>query len=191
MSIRESEGAKFMQEHIMRDKVESIRGIKIYSISLTLTADDRNQEIEKFYQIGNCRFSSGEALLIWIKLSIMQHTIMNNESKQFRDIFQNRKMFLNAHGGVIASFKYWYISFFPCSREVLLSQDQIKYMTKNRKRNSRTAFYDEARHIIKSDRFRRFSLLMALRTSASETGGRDRNSGKCESRGRSIELQLL
>jgi hypothetical protein len=33
-----------MQEHIVRDKVESIRKIKIYSLSLTLTADNRGQE---------------------------------------------------------------------------------------------------------------------------------------------------
>jgi hypothetical protein len=58
-----------MQEHIVRNKVESIRKIKIYSISLTLTADNRGQEVEKCHQVGNCRFSSGEAVLIWIKLA--------------------------------------------------------------------------------------------------------------------------
>jgi hypothetical protein len=36
-----------------------------------------------------------------------------------------------------------------------------------------------------------FSLLMALQTSASETGKRDRNSEECDRRGRSIEQQLL
>jgi hypothetical protein len=48
----------------MRDKVENIRKIKIYSVSLTLTADNRGQEVKKCHQVGNCRFSSGEAMLI-------------------------------------------------------------------------------------------------------------------------------
>jgi hypothetical protein len=39
--------------------------------------------------------------------------------------------------------------------------------------------------------FEGFSLLMALQTSASETGASDRNSENCESHGRSIEQQLL
>jgi hypothetical protein len=39
--------------------------------------------------------------------------------------------------------------------------------------------------------FEGYSLLMALQTSASETGARDRNSEHCERRGRSIEEQLL
>jgi hypothetical protein len=43
-----------MQEHIMRDKVKNIRKIKIYSVSLTLTADNRSQEVEKCHQIGKC-----------------------------------------------------------------------------------------------------------------------------------------
>jgi hypothetical protein len=60
-----------MQEHIMRDKVEHIRKIKLYSISLTLTADNRRQEVEKCHEVGNSRFSSGEAMVIWIKFSIM------------------------------------------------------------------------------------------------------------------------
>jgi hypothetical protein len=36
-----------------------------------------------------------------------------------------------------------------------------------------------------------FSLLLALQTSASETGATDRNSEHCERRGKSIEEQLL
>jgi hypothetical protein len=43
-----------MQEHIMRQKVKSIRKIKLYSISLTLTTDNRGQAVEKCHQIGNC-----------------------------------------------------------------------------------------------------------------------------------------
>jgi hypothetical protein len=53
-----------MQEHIVRDKVESIRKIKTHSISLTLTADNRSEEIEKCHQIGNFKISSGKAMLI-------------------------------------------------------------------------------------------------------------------------------
>jgi hypothetical protein len=69
-----------MQEHIMREKAESIRTIKIYSISLTLTADNRSQVVEKCHQIGNCRFSSGEAMLISIKFSTMRNMIMNSNN---------------------------------------------------------------------------------------------------------------
>jgi hypothetical protein len=75
-----------MQEHIVRDKLESIRKIKIYSVSLTLAADNRSQEVEKCHQVGNCRFSSGEAMLIWIKFSTMWSMFMNNEFKQFREV---------------------------------------------------------------------------------------------------------
>jgi hypothetical protein len=123
ISIRESEGTQFMQEYSMRDKVKSIRKIKIYNISLTLTTGTRSQDVEKCCQIGNCRFCSGEAMLIWIKFSIMQNMIINNEFKQFREIVENLDGFVVAHGGVIASFKYWYnISCFPCSSKILSSQ---------------------------------------------------------------------
>jgi hypothetical protein len=61
---------------------------------------------------------------------------MNNEFKQFREVVENRDGSVIAHGGVIASFKYWYnSSFFPCSREILLSQAQVEYMPKNRNEN--------------------------------------------------------
>jgi hypothetical protein len=61
---------------------------------------------------------------------------MNNESKQFREIVESRKVSVIAHGGVIAFYEYWYnSSFFPCSREILLSHAQVIYMTKNRNRN--------------------------------------------------------
>jgi hypothetical protein len=62
---------------------------------------------------------------------------MNNESKQFREIAENRDGSVTAHGSVIASFKYWYnSSFFPCSREILQSQSQVEYMPKNGNENS-------------------------------------------------------
>jgi hypothetical protein len=45
---------------------------------------------------------------------------------------------------MIASFKYWYnSSSFPCSREILLSKAEVKYMPKNRNKNTGTAFYDD------------------------------------------------
>jgi hypothetical protein len=50
---------------------------------LTLAADNMNQKVKKRHQIGNCRFSSGEAMLIGIKFSVVQNMIMNNEFKQF------------------------------------------------------------------------------------------------------------
>jgi hypothetical protein len=121
-----------MQEHIMRDMVESIRKIN----SVMLTAKNMSQEVEKCHQIGNCRFSSDEAMLNWIKFSIMQNMIMNNEFKQFREIVENGNGSVIAHVGMIAFFKYWYNSFFPCSREILLSQAQVEYIPKNRNENS-------------------------------------------------------
>jgi hypothetical protein len=60
----------------MREKAEGIRKIKIYSFSLMLTADIKSQEVEKYHQIGNCRFSSVEAMLLWIKFSIMQNSVL-------------------------------------------------------------------------------------------------------------------
>jgi hypothetical protein len=98
ISIRESEGVQFMQEHITRDKTESIRKIKVYNISLMLTTDNRSQDVEKCHRIGNCRFSSGAAMLIWIKFSIMRNMIINNEFKQFIEIVENRNGPIIAHG---------------------------------------------------------------------------------------------
>jgi hypothetical protein len=61
---------------------------------------------------------------------------MNNEFIQFREIVENKNWSVIAHGGVIASFKYWYDSnFFPCSRYILLSQAQVEYMPKNGNEN--------------------------------------------------------
>jgi hypothetical protein len=45
--------------------------------------------------------------------------------------------------------------------------------------------------ISSSTAFEGFILLMALQTSTSETGTRDKVSEECERRGRSIEQQLL
>jgi hypothetical protein len=50
---------------------------------------------------------------------------MNVEFKQFREF-----------GSMIASFKYWYnSSFFPCSKEILLSQAEDEYVPKSRNKN--------------------------------------------------------
>jgi hypothetical protein len=60
-----------MQEHIMRDKAESIRMLKICSISLTLTVDNRRQDVKKLHLNGTCRFSSGDVILTGITFSVM------------------------------------------------------------------------------------------------------------------------
>jgi hypothetical protein len=49
-----------------------------------LTADNRSQNVKERHQIGNWRFSSGEAMLIGIMFNVMQNIIMNNELKQPR-----------------------------------------------------------------------------------------------------------
>jgi hypothetical protein len=101
-----------------------------------MTANNSSKEVEKCHQIGNCRFSSGEAMLIWMKFNMMRNMIMDTVFKQLRDIVENRDGSVIAHGGVIASFKYWYnSSIFPCSREILLSQAQVEYMPKNGNEN--------------------------------------------------------
>jgi hypothetical protein len=89
----------------MRDKVKSVRKIEIDSISLTLTAKNRSQNVKKHNQIGNCRFSPGEAMLIGIKFSMMQNIIMNDKFKQFREIIENGNRSVVAHFAMIASFK--------------------------------------------------------------------------------------
>jgi hypothetical protein len=73
-----------MQENIMRDEV------KIDNNSLMLAADNRSQKVKKRHQIGNCRFSSGKAILIGIKFSVMRNIITNNEFEQFKEIAENR-----------------------------------------------------------------------------------------------------
>jgi hypothetical protein len=61
---------------------------------------------------------------------------MNNEFKQFREIVENRNGSVIARGSVTASFKYRYnSSFFPCSRDILLSLAQVEYMPKNGNEN--------------------------------------------------------
>jgi hypothetical protein len=125
-----------MQEHIVGNMVKSIRKIKIYSISLALTADNRSQKVKKRHEVGNCRFSPGEAMLIWIKFNEMKDMIMNNEFKQLREVIENRNGSIVAHSGMTASFKYGYNGcFLPYSRKILLGQVQVKYMPKNWNKN--------------------------------------------------------
>jgi hypothetical protein len=76
-------------------------------------------------------------MLVGIQLNIMQNTILNNKFKQLREITGNRNGSAVAHGGTIASFKYGCNSrFLPYSREVLLSQAQVKYIPKNTNKNT-------------------------------------------------------
>jgi hypothetical protein len=80
--------------------------------------------------------------------------IMNGEFKQLREIIENRNWSLVSYSGMIFPFKYRCNSLFlPYSREVLLSQAQVRYVPKNRITNNWIAFYDKLSDIIKSNRF--------------------------------------
>jgi hypothetical protein len=46
--------------------------------------------VKKRHQIGNCRFSLGEAMLIGVKFSITRNVIINEGLKQFKEINDNR-----------------------------------------------------------------------------------------------------
>jgi hypothetical protein len=58
-----------MQEQVMGDYVKSIRKIKTDGISLTLIADDRSHKDKEDYQISNCGFRFGEAMLVGFSLA--------------------------------------------------------------------------------------------------------------------------
>jgi hypothetical protein len=78
---------------------------------------------------------------------------------------------------MIASFKYGHNSrFLPYSKEMLLIQVEVNYMPKYKNKNSRTPFITYPRISSSPTDLEGFSLLMALRTSASEIGARDKNS---------------
>jgi hypothetical protein len=91
--------------------------IKIDSISMTLAADNRSQKVMKRHEIGNCRFSSGEAMLIGIKFNVVQNMITNNEFKQFREITENRNGSVVAHSDMVASFKLVLVQQQPLSMQ--------------------------------------------------------------------------
>lgn len=119
----------------MGDEVIILK-IKIYRISLTLTADNRSHEVRSRYQISNCGFRFGEAMFVGIKFNFIQNMIFNNEFKQRRETIENRNESAVALSVRIASFKYWYSGrFLPSSGEVLLNQAQDKYMSKNWNKN--------------------------------------------------------
>jgi hypothetical protein len=62
-----------------------------------------------------------------------------------------------AHRRMVTALKHRYNSrFLPCGGEMLLSKAQIKCVPKNRYKDSRIAFYDKLRSVIKPNRFRRF-----------------------------------
>jgi hypothetical protein len=75
-------------------------------ISLTQTADNRSQNVKKRHQISNCIFNSGKAMLIEIKINVMQNMILNNKFKQITEIIENTNGSVVAHSGMITSFKY-------------------------------------------------------------------------------------
>jgi hypothetical protein len=50
-------------------------------ISLTLTADNRSHKFKEGYEISDCGFRFGEAMLVGIKFNVMRNMIVNNEFK--------------------------------------------------------------------------------------------------------------
>jgi wobble nucleotide-excising tRNase len=60
----------------------------------------QKSKVKKFHQIGNCRYSSGEAMF-----NVMQNMIMDNEFQQIREIIENRNESVVAHNGMIAYFE--------------------------------------------------------------------------------------
>jgi hypothetical protein len=76
-------------------------------------------------------------LLVGITISVMQSMIVNKEFRQLRENIENRNESVSAHSGMNVSFKLGYNSrFLPYSKEVLLSQAQVKYMPNNRNKNN-------------------------------------------------------
>jgi hypothetical protein len=76
-------------------------------------------------------------MLVGIEFNVIQNMMVNNEFKQLRKIIENKNGSVVAHSGMIASFKYGHNSrFLPNSREVVLSQAQVKYMHRNRNKNN-------------------------------------------------------
>jgi hypothetical protein len=72
-----------------------------------------------------------------IYFSVMQNMIVNKVFKEFRGIFENRNAFIVACRSMIAPFEHGYnSSFLPCSREVLLSEAQVKYTPKSRNKSN-------------------------------------------------------
>jgi hypothetical protein len=92
----------------MRDEDRSIWNIKINSINLTLTAENRSQKVKNRRKIANCRFSSGETRLTGIKFSVVRNMIMYNEFKQFRDITEIINGSVIAYSDTIALIKCRY-----------------------------------------------------------------------------------
>jgi hypothetical protein len=54
------------------------------STSMTLTADNMSHKVEKSYEIWNCSFRDGEALLVTINFTVMQNMNSNNSEKLLR-----------------------------------------------------------------------------------------------------------
>jgi hypothetical protein len=112
-----------------------------------------------------------------IKFNVMQNMIVINEFRQHREIIDNRDGPVVAHNCVTACFKYWYnSSFFPCSRKILLCQAQVENMPKNRNKISERPFMIKPGISSSPTDLEGFSLLMALQTSASEMGAKNKNS---------------
>jgi hypothetical protein len=71
------------------------------------------------------------------------------------EVIQNGDGLIIAHRTMVMSLEHRYNSrFLPCRQELLLSQTQIKYIPKNRYKDSRTAFYDKPKSAIQHPRQR-------------------------------------
>jgi hypothetical protein len=75
-----------------------------------MTADNRSHKVKKRYQISNCRFRFGEAMLVGTKFNVVQNMMANNEFKQLWEISEKRNGSAVAQSGTIAPLEYGYNS---------------------------------------------------------------------------------
>jgi hypothetical protein len=114
----------------MGEEVKSFCKIKMDSINLTLTEDNRNHEVKKRHKISKRRFRFGEAMLVEFTFNIMRIMIVKNEVNLEKSLRMENGSVV-AQSSMIVSFKYGCKSrFLPCSKEVQLNQAQVLYMPK-------------------------------------------------------------
>jgi hypothetical protein len=115
--------------------------------------DNRSDKVKESYQISNCRFGLGKAMMVGMEFNEMRNMVMNYAFEYLREVIKNANGSVVAHRGVIAALKYMDNGrFLPRSRELLHNQAQAKYMPKDRQEDFRTTFYHKPRDIIKSNR---------------------------------------
>jgi hypothetical protein len=75
-------------------------------------------------------------MLVGIEFNVMQNMIVNSEFRQLWEIIENTNGSVVTHRAMIVFLKDGCNScFLPYSREVQLSQTQVKYMFKDRNKN--------------------------------------------------------